>query len=228
MVYSYFLIKNNKLFLVILLFLILFLIYHILKLKIKSSRENYISVSKKIIDNKDDVFYIRNFLSKNEHKLIINYTRNHHKNINIKNHGFRLNMPLNNKKIYNIFYSKEKIKRIETIVQQNTNIHLLKPNFPIEYRYYPKGSSGMKTHSDTILFTPPQYEVVYTIQNSSDSHTGWYSKDNKLTRIHTEPNSAIIIKAGSNRHYVSPVTVGVRSILKLIYSEIRTPIKKYS
>lgn len=224
MIYSYFLIKNKKLCLVILLFLNLMLIYHILK----STRENYISVSKKIIDNKDDVFYIRNFLSKNEHKLVINYTRNQHKNRNIKNHGFRLNMPLNNKKIYNIFYSKEKIKKIETIVEQNTSKRLLKPIFPIEYRYYPKGSSGMKTHSDTILFNPPQYEVVYTIQNSSDSYTGWYSKDNKLTRIHTEPNSAIIIKAGSNRHYVSPVKEGDRSILKLIYSEIRTPIKKYS
>ena len=128
---------------------------------------------------------------------------------------------------FSTFYNANRGK-IETIVKQNTSKRLLKPNFPIEYRYYPKGSSGMKTHSDTILFNPPQYEVVYTIQNSSDSYTGWYSKDNKLTRIHTEPNSAIIIKAGSNRHYVSPVKEGDRSILKLIYSEIRIPIKKYS
>ncbi len=77
----------------------------------------------------------------------------------------------------------------------------------------------MKCHKDTILYLKPQYEVVYTITNSSDSYTKWYDKSCKQNHIFSKPNSILIIKANSNIHCVSKLNKGSRSILKLIYTQ---------
>lgn len=87
---------------------------------------------------------------------------------------------------------------------------------PVEYRVYGVGSS-MDWHSDTALYADPQYEMVYTIDNTTDSYTEW--SDGLMShRIYTKPNSLLIVRANGARHRVSPVSWGERSILKFVYT----------
>lgn len=92
---------------------------------------------------------------------------------------------------------------------------------PVEYRVYREGSS-MDWHSDTPLYTDPQYELVFTVDNTTDSYTEW-SDGFRTHRIYTKPNSILIIRAKGARHRVSPVSWGERSILKFVYT---TTLKK--
>ena len=151
--------------------------------------------------SKNDIYYIEDFFTTNEFDKINNYL----KNISIKdlkNEKFRLVTPLNNDKINKIVGKK-----------------LFKSNFPIEYRIYPTKSPGMRCHTDTLLYDLPQYEVVLTINNTSDSYTTWYSYNNKEYKIYTKPNSLLLVKAKGNRHCVSPINKGNRSIIKYIYTQ---------
>ena len=117
---------------------------------------------------RDEVYYIENFLSKKDYEYIKNYV----KNINdMKNERFRYIKPINDKNIQEIFYSDNIINKIESIIDNK----IKESNFPIEYRIYPKGSEGMKCHKDTLLYDEPQYEMVYTIENESDSYTNYFT-----------------------------------------------------
>ena len=82
----------------------------------------------------------------------------------------------------------------------------------------------MKWHIDTLLYDKPQYELIYTIDNSSNSVTEWIDDKGNKNQLWTEPNSLLIVKANGYNHNVTPVTIGTRHILKLIY----TQSKKYN
>lgn len=161
---------------------------------------------------KNEIYYLEDFLSNEEYNYIKNYTKSLN---NFKSERFRLIKPIYNEKINNIFYSDKYLNKIKKIINKNVK----KSNFPIEFRIYPEGSSGMKCHKDTLLYEEPQYEMVYTIENESDSYTNWYSYLGWNNKIYTKPNSLIIVKAQENIHCVSPVTKGYRTILKLIYTQ---------
>ena len=168
----------------------------------------------------DDVYYIEDFLSDEEY----NYINNYFKNINnLKSEKFRLIKPIFDKNINNIFYSEKYINKIKNVINEN----IKRSNFPIEFRIYPEGSSGMKCHKDTLLYDKPQYEMVYTIENESDSYTNWYSYFGWNNKIYTKPNSLIIVKAQGNIHCVSPVNKGFRKILKLIYTQTNNYNRNY-
>ena len=161
---------------------------------------------------KDEVYYIDNFLTNEEYNYIKNYTRSIK---NLKSEKFRLIKPILENKINNIFYSEKYINKIKEIINED----IKKSDFPIEFRVYPSGSEGMKCHKDTLLYEKPQYEMVYTIENESDSYTNWYSYLGWNNIIYTKPNSLIIVKAQENIHCVSPINKGYRTILKLIYTQ---------
>ena len=161
---------------------------------------------------KDEVYYIENFLTNKEYNYIKNYTRSIR---DLKHERYRLIKPILDKKINDIFYSEKYINKIKN----NINSDIKKSNFPIEFSVYPKGSEGMRCHKDTLLYEEPQYEMVYTIENESDSYTNWYSYLGWNNKIYTKPNSLIIVKAQENIHCVSPVKEGFRTILKLIYTQ---------
>ena len=168
----------------------------------------------------DDVYYIEDFLSYEEY----NYINNYFKNINnLKSEKFRLIKPIFDENIDNIFYSEKYINKIKNVINEN----IKKSDFPIEFRIYPEGSSGMKCHKDTLLYEEPQYEMVYTIENESDSYTNWYSYFGWNNKIYTKPNSLIIVKAQGNIHCVSPVNKGFRKILKLIYTQTNNYNRNY-
>lgn len=172
------------------------------------------------IRKRDEIYYIEDLLSSEEYE----YIKNHVKTINnLKYERFRYIKPISDNKISAIFYSGDIINKIESII----NNKIKKSNFPIEYRIYPKGSGGMKCHKDTLLYELPQYEMVYTIENESDSYTNWFSYLGWNNKIYTKPNSLIIVKAQENTHCVSPVNEGYRSILKLIYTQTDKYNKNY-
>ena len=167
--------------------------------------------------SKNDIYYIEDFFSPNEFELISNHLKTIPRK-DLKNEKFRLVSPLNNTKISNILYSQKTINKINKIVGKK----LFKSDFPIEYRIYPKKSPGMNCHTDTLLYNLPQYEAVLTINNTSDSYTTWYSYNNEEHKIYTKPNSLLLVKANGNRHCVSPINKGERSIMKYIYSQSDT------
>ena len=82
-------------------------------------------------------------------------------------------------------------------------------------------------HIDDVLYKPEQIEVVYTIDNISDCMTMWKSQEQQQSLVNDEKqksiiqsvqtNSAILVKAGSVMHKVSPLTVGKRTILKMAF-----------
>ena len=164
--------------------------------------------------SKNDIYYIEDFFTPNEFELISNHLKNIPRK-SLKNEKFRLVSTLDNKMISNILYSQQNINKINKIVGKT----LFKSDFPIEYRIYPTKSPGMRCHTDTLLYDLPQYEVVLTINNTSDSFTNWYSYNNDEHKIYTKPNSLLLVKAKGNRHCVSPINKGKRSIIKYIYTQ---------
>ena len=86
----------------------------------------------------------------------------------------------------------------------------------VEYRYYGVGGM-MDWHRDTQLYDVPQYELVFTVDNTSDSETQWIDeRSGELRSLRTEPNSLMIVRAGGVLHRVTPVSRGGRSIIKFV------------
>jgi hypothetical protein len=98
------------------------------------------------------------------------------------------------------------------------NLGVFPNDTPIEYRVYDHGGM-MDWHYDDRMYLNPQYEVVYTIDNTSDSKTEWRDTNTgKIHSISTEPNSVFIVRATRVLHRVTPVDTGDRKILKISYS----------
>jgi hypothetical protein len=201
------------LFLISLIMIILF-IYSYIKLLLKND-----------IIYSDKIIYLENFLENYEYKQLLNNLEDD--NRTFRDENFRLVLPLNinnNKYIYDTLYSQ---KYLDLIRKKTKNYNIIKSDFPIEYRIYPTGSSGMKWHSDTLLYDLPQYEAIYTIHNHSDSLTKWIDEKGTEHSIWTKPNSMLIVKAKGLKHMVSPVNNGTRSILKLIYTQTNNTNNNY-
>jgi hypothetical protein len=164
--------------------------------------------------SKNDIYYIEDFFPPNEFEIITKHLKTISRK-DLKNEKFRLVSTLNNETINKILYSQRNINKINKIVGKK----LFKSDFPIEYRIYPTKSPGMQCHTDTLLYNLPQYEAVLTINNTSDSYTTWYSYNNKKHKIYTKPNSLLLVKAKGNRHCVSPINKGERTIMKYIYTQ---------
>jgi hypothetical protein len=110
-----------------------------------------------------------------------------------------------------------------TLDEVNGANMVLSNTVPVEMRMYEQKGAGMETHYDDVLFSPEQIEVVFTVENNSDCVTRWEEFDAngeaKWTEVETEPNSAIILRAGSKgaRHGVSALKSGKRIILKFVF-----------
>jgi len=105
-------------------------------------------------------------------------------------------------------------------VTQNPNYVLRDDQVPVEIRSYEKPNACMAWHRDDVLFDPPQLEIVWTLENSSDCRTLW-KDDHDETTVHaveTDPNAALLIPAGGAEHCVSSLKRGRRVILKCVYA----------
>jgi hypothetical protein len=91
---------------------------------------------------------------------------------------------------------------------------------------YPEGAA-MDWHQDVALYVEPQYELVFTLENTSDSQTQWQDGDGHRRGGWTEPNSIIMVKAESVVHRVTPINTGERSIVKFVYTTTLDKTEEY-
>jgi hypothetical protein len=75
----------------------------------------------------------------------------------------------------------------------------------------------MDWHVDDVLYDPPQVEVVWTKENTSDCTTRWINTRGEETIIETDPNSVLLLKAGVVPHCVTPLKRGRRVIVKCAF-----------
>lgn len=74
----------------------------------------------------------------------------------------------------------------------------------------------MGWHVDDCLYEEPQYELIFTVANTSDSYTEWVDEKGQNHKEWTQPNSLLVVQADGLKHRVTPVKKGERSILKMI------------
>ena len=160
----------------------------------------------------DNIIYIENFLDENDYINILSLDKNKD---NFMYEKFRYIKPLKNGFTYDIFYNKKYMDKVQRYI--NTKIY--PSDFPIEHRFYHKESAGMDWHKDTLLYTKPQYEAIFTITNNSESKTQWEDDFGNRHELWTKPNSLLIVKAQGYKHHVTPPISGEREILKLIYTQ---------
>ena len=97
------------------------------------------------------------------------------------------------------------------------NGYELSVDVPVEYRVYGMGGH-MNWHSDTQLYDPEQYELIYTIDNTSDTTFNWKQPiTGKIQSLEPTPNSILYVRANGAPHMVSEITDGFRYILKFVY-----------
>ena len=120
--------------------------------------------------------------------------------------------PEKHKEVYDMIYDDQKFN--EYIKSISSKKYRIRPTFPIELRMYPTGSNGMRWHMDTSMFSPDCFEVVLTLENTSDSK---FLYDLMFTKeVEPKPNTLAIVKPVSVFHKVTPVTKGYRTILKFV------------
>lgn len=170
--------------------------------------------------NDDNIIYIEDFLNKEDYEKVLQLDKNKEQFIY---ENFRYAKPLKEKYIYNIFYDKKYIDKLKSYIEPK----IFPSEFPIEHRFYPDDSEGMKWHKDTLLYDKPQYEAIFTITNESQSKTQWKDKNGNLKGIWTKPNSLLVVKAQGYEHHVTPPIIGEREILKLIYTQSENVNQNY-
>ena len=179
-------------------------------------------LTKKFLKN-NYIIYKKNIFPKEIYDEIVKLTNNYKSKLKRDKYNknrYGCYVPKNSK-LYSIIYSK----KFKSILEKIVNEKLDYSDFPIEYRIYPNKSKGMSWHSDSLLYNEPQYELVFTINNTSNSKTVWRDKNNE-NFIKTEPNSLIIVRANAAEHKVTPNKFGERNILKFIYAKKKSSINK--
>ena len=120
----------------------------------------------------DNVIYIKNYFSNDDFIKVQQLLNNNREDFIYEN--FRYIKPIYDENILDILYSPNSIDKIQPFI----NNKIFKSNFPPEYRMYPSHSKGMPWHSDTLLYDKPQYEVIFTLSNGSNSVTEWIDDNN--------------------------------------------------
>lgn len=162
--------------------------------------------------------YVREFLSENDHRhLLDELSRVQLSDENNRIAPGRLRTFIQpGTKTHQIFTSRQLTEYFSYVFEKPLVSGAEK--IPIEYRKYPPGSQGMKWHRDDQLIGR-QYECVYTLANTSDSHTLWRDLFGNEHSTRAEPNSLIVVQAGGVEHAVTPVTSGERTIVKFVFCE---------
>jgi hypothetical protein len=128
-----------------------------------------------------------------------------------------------------LFASPSTCRRLQQVLRTPQPPRWL-PTVPVELRRYGVGAF-MGWHRDTVLKTPtacPQIEVVWVLENASDSVSQWVDDDavsDKNNDAHAatksmrlKANDAFVVQGNGVLHRVTPVTKGQRLIVKVAYS----------
>ena len=121
-------------------------------------------------------------------------------------------------KLSEIFSCPSVLTRVKKVSGRSEKLHIPLSDFPLEVRAYPIGSE-MDWHKDDILYKEKQLELVYTVENDSDSEFCWVDARGAINRIFTEPNSLVVLEADSVRHRVTRLGKGTRTIIKTLAVE---------
>jgi hypothetical protein len=127
-------------------------------------------------------------------------------------------------------------KHHEASELSSTDLIQLAPDIPVELRLYERFGSSMAWHHDDVLYDPPQFEVIFTLENTSDCRTMWKiqhhdedigggmsTMNDPSSSIHNEVetaiNSILLLEAGPSGpiHCVTSLRRGRRLILKCAY-----------
>ena len=107
------------------------------------------------------------------------------------------------------------------LLQQTGREYRLCYDVAAELRVYRKLGAAMAWHQDDVLYDPPQVEVVFTIENTSNCATRWKRGpgpgDDDESSVETDSNSALVLAAGGPWHCVTSLKRGRRVIVKLAY-----------
>jgi hypothetical protein len=118
------------------------------------------------------------------------------------------------------------------LVQKLTDpTYHLSSHIPVEIRSYEQKGASMAWHVDDILCDPPQIEVVWTLENTSDCATLWKptspsgntstastGEGSCVQRQETDPNSVLLLRAGQTPHCVTSLRRGRRIVLKCAFA----------
>jgi hypothetical protein len=95
--------------------------------------------------------------------------------------------------------------------------YVLSPHIPVEIRVYESVGACMAWHVDDVHYDPPQLEVVWTLENTSDCVTMWKQPDGSVRSVETDRNSVLLLSAGGPSHCVTSLKRGERTIVKCAY-----------
>ena len=115
--------------------------------------------------------------------------------------------------LHEMFSHSRILSRIKRATGREKSNLVIPPDFPLEIRKYGIGAH-MPFHFDEQLYKHPQLELVFTIENTSDSYTCWIDSTGATQKLRTEPNSLLCIQATTVKHAVTPLKKGERVILK--------------
>ena len=205
----------HKLFIFCFLIMMFIILYYLNLRKLKMFHENYISYTS-FKTHDDSLIILDNFYDKKDFLEIIDFLKSKSNNIQFKNDlrlSSRKTICFKNRSypLYSMIYNNKLKGYINNLCGKTP----VKPSFPIEYRIYPQGSSGMNWHSDTPLYHGEYYEAVLTLENQSDSKFN-YKYNNQINTIKTKPNTLVLVKPNTIEHQVTPINHGFRTILKFI------------
>mmetsp|Transcript_8824 Transcript_8824/g.26518 ORF Transcript_8824/g.26518 Transcript_8824/m.26518 type:complete len:232 (+) Transcript_8824:305-1000(+) len=164
------------------------------------------------------ILYVRDFLRDSERDSVVKElatlkgrARSEVNSLAVERTGVQLSI---RDGIGSVFGSAMVLTKLQTMLAEPG---LVLGDFPVEARFYSTGAE-MFWHSDDQLYAVPQIEVVYTVMNESDSYTEWIDAQGLLQSVWTEPNSALLVKAGAAKHRVTKLRRGSRSIIKAVYT----------
>ena len=191
------------------------ILYYLNIRKLRMFHENYISYTN-FKTHGDSLIILDNFYDKKDFSEIIDFLKSKSNNIQFKNDlrlSSRKTICFKNRSypLYSMIYNN----KLKGYINNLCGKIPVKPSFPIEYRIYPQGSSGMNWHSDTALYHGEYYEAVLTLENESDSKFD-YKYNNQINTIKTKPNTLVLVKPNTIEHQVTPINQGYRTILKFV------------
>ena len=207
----------HRLFIFCFLIVMFVILYYLNMRKLRMFHENFTSYNNNFKTHDDSLIILDNFYDKKDFTEIIDFLKNKSNNIHFKN-----DLRLQSRKTicfknssYDPLYSMIYNNKLKGYINSLCGKHIVKPSFPIEYRIYPKGSSGMDWHSDSSLYHGDYYEAVLTLENESDSKFN-YKYNNKIKTIKTKPNTLVLVKPNTIEHQVTSINRGYRTILKFV------------
>jgi hypothetical protein len=180
---------------------------------------DYGSSSASVIDKSGGVLYRTSVFTKDEYakiaEEIASFSSKLHQETASSVAKYRLGTSLPPDSVtFQAFQDGSLSRLVEQVAGSN---YVLSPHIPVEIRVYEKSGACMAWHVDDVLYDPPQLEVVWTLENTSDCVTMWKEPDGSVRSVETDRNSVLLLSAGGPSHCVTSLKRGQRTIVKCAY-----------